>query len=429
MNGNSRQLTFPIKVSSNGRYFLNAQGKPFFWLADSAWPLFANYSKEDAEDYLVHRAEQGFTVIQSVLIWWGDPNPANHDLSGNPPGPNCAGQLPWNETPAQPNDKYFEHVDHLLSLANKLGLAVSLGLTSGYHIHNSRAINEENAYSLAYWLGSRYREQPNIVWSNGGDREPYGFEAVYESIARGLRDGDGGAHLITFHPCGWRSSSYYYHNSNWLDYHAIQTWTQWYQVYQAVSADYGLVPARPVVLVEGAYENGPEYPLGPITAHVVRKQAWWAFTAGGFFSYGQNQMWRMEPGWTETFDTPGAQSMAIFKQIATSRPWWQKIPDQGLFASGVRCERSLNTALRAIDRTCAMLYISDPGHILLNLDRIANCNVQANWANPKNGEVLEAGIFATGNQIPGATFPKPSTQWFTTPPRWEDAVLILDGVD
>ena len=53
------------------------------------------------------------------------------------------------------------------------------------------------------------------------------------------------------------------------------------------------------------------------------------------FTYGQNQMWRMEPGWQDAFDTPGARQMTRFREIATSRPWWRMVPEQGLFASGV----------------------------------------------------------------------------------------------
>ena len=73
----------------------------------------------------------------------------------------------------------------------------------------------------------------------------------------------------------------------------IETWTEWTKVYDAVIGDYCLTPIKPVVIGEGAYENGPEYPQGPITPLIVRRQAWWTFTAGGFHTYGQDQMWRM----------------------------------------------------------------------------------------------------------------------------------------
>ncbi|UCC63069.1 MAG: DUF4038 domain-containing protein [Anaerolineae bacterium] len=329
----------------------------------------------------------------------------------------------------EPNEAFFEHVSYLLDFACQKGLIVGELPTWGYHDNNSQAFNPENAYAYGKWLGNRYREQPNIVWINGGDREPISFEVVYRALAHGLREGDGGTHLITYHPCGWRSSAYYFHQEDWLDFNMIETWTAWPQIHPAVHADYGLSPVKPVVLGEGAYEGGPEYPQGPITPLIVRRQAWWAFMAGGFFTYGQNQMWRMEPGWTFTFDTPGARHMTQFKAIANSRPWWQMVPDQSLFASGVSSERTLNAALRAVDRTCALIYLSSQCHVLIYIDRIATRNVKATWVNPLNGETQDAGVFPTGNRMEGHTFPQWTTQWFSTPPYWEDAVLILDGVE
>ena len=49
----------PIRVSDDGRYFVDRGGNPFFWLGDTAWPLFAEYTPEQAEAYLANRGEQG----------------------------------------------------------------------------------------------------------------------------------------------------------------------------------------------------------------------------------------------------------------------------------------------------------------------------------------------------------------------------------
>ncbi len=210
----------------------------------------------------------------------------------------------------------------------------------------------------------------------------------------------------------------------------IETWTAWPQIYAAVRADRDLLPPRPVVLGEPAYEDGPEYPLGPITPLVVRRQAWWTTMAGGFYTYGQNQMWRMEPGWTAAFDSPGAGHMTQFRAIASRRPWWKMIPDQGLFAEGSASSgRTLNAAMRTPDRTCAMLYLSSQCHVLLYIDRIATRRVQATWVNPQNGETVDGGTYETGNRVPGQVFPRWTVQWFSVPDFWEDAVLLLDGVD
>lgn len=412
----------PIRVSPNGRYFVDAQGRPFFWLGDTAWPLFAQYSRQEAEAYLDNRSQKGFTVIQGVLAWGGGTG-FEHPM----PGPNYAGQTPWLESPSHPNDAYFEHVDHLLRFAAGRGLVLAMLPTWGYYVNDVKVLDPTNARAYGRWLGARYKDQPNVVWVNGGDRIPSGFEPVYRALAQGLREGDGGAHLITYHPCGWRSSAQFFHQEGWLDFNMIQTWTEWAKIHPAVLADSLLSPSKPVVLGEPAYENGPEYPLGPITPLIVRRQAWWAFMAGGFFTYGQDQMWRMGPGWTSTFDTPGAGHMTQFKAIATSRPWWKMVPDQGLFASGVSCERTLNAARRAVDGSCALVYLSSQCHVLIHLDKIATKHVKATWVNPASGEQKDAGTHATGNLVEG-TFPQPKAQWFSTPGHWEDAVLILDGV-
>ncbi len=53
----------PIKVSPNGRHFVDRNGQPIFWLGDTAWPLFAQYSRSQAEAYLRNRSGKGFTVF------------------------------------------------------------------------------------------------------------------------------------------------------------------------------------------------------------------------------------------------------------------------------------------------------------------------------------------------------------------------------
>lgn len=45
---------------------------------------------------------------------------------------------------------------------------------------------------------------------------------VTRAMARGLRRGDGGAHLITFHPPGGSGSSTWFHNDDWLDFNMRQ---------------------------------------------------------------------------------------------------------------------------------------------------------------------------------------------------------------
>src|SRR6476659_10089091 len=105
-----------IRVSANGRYFVDGEGKPFYFLADTQWELFRRYSLDDAKLILENRKAKGFTVVMVMLTGVG-------------PGtePNLAGERPWiNNDPASPNRAYFEHVDAVIKLArqNELQLLI-----------------------------------------------------------------------------------------------------------------------------------------------------------------------------------------------------------------------------------------------------------------------------------------------------------------
>jgi hypothetical protein len=47
---------------------VTADGRPFFWLGDTAWELFHRLNREEATRYLEDRASKGFTVIQAVAL-------------------------------------------------------------------------------------------------------------------------------------------------------------------------------------------------------------------------------------------------------------------------------------------------------------------------------------------------------------------------
>src|ERR1044071_2664724 len=57
-----------LKISANKRFFQTADGKPFFWLGDTGWLLFPKTTREEAIQYLDKRKEQGFNVIQVMVL-------------------------------------------------------------------------------------------------------------------------------------------------------------------------------------------------------------------------------------------------------------------------------------------------------------------------------------------------------------------------
>ena len=57
-----------LKVSENGHFIVYEDGTPFLWLGDTGWELFQRLDRNEAVSYLKKREEQGFDVIQAILL-------------------------------------------------------------------------------------------------------------------------------------------------------------------------------------------------------------------------------------------------------------------------------------------------------------------------------------------------------------------------
>src|SRR5262245_66383345 len=57
-----------LRVSANQRFLVTDDGRPFFWLGDTAWEIFHRLTREDVTRYLDNRARLRFTVIQAVAL-------------------------------------------------------------------------------------------------------------------------------------------------------------------------------------------------------------------------------------------------------------------------------------------------------------------------------------------------------------------------
>src|SRR5215468_9013191 len=84
-----------LRVSENHRYLQYENGKPFFYLGDTAWELFHRLNREEAAEYLSNRAKKGFTVIQASVLSGMD----------GPVAPNAYGETPFvSGDPTKPNE-------------------------------------------------------------------------------------------------------------------------------------------------------------------------------------------------------------------------------------------------------------------------------------------------------------------------------------
>ena len=389
----------PIRVSANGRYFVDQDDRPFFWLGDTQWEIFRCFTTGEAETILEKRRKIGFNAIQVMLTGTG--NGTKTDL---------AGRTPWiDNNPATPNEGYFKNVDAVLELGLQKGLAFVLGV---FHQLQTSYITPANARTYAKWIALRYKDAPNIIWSMY-PKAKQEFVPVVRELAAGLQEGDGGAHIVTVHPDPSPASSSFIHSENWLACNMIQTWAYYDKIYSMVTEDYNRTPVKPVVMAEGAYEEGPEYGF-PVTPLMIRKQAYWSYLSGGFHSYGHNDNWRTPSKMIASLDAPGASQMRVLRDVFTAQKWWKLIPDQSIFTD--QRDTMQRIAARSESGDWTMAYLGDPTTVSVNMGKVTAGNAtKTSWINLRTGSQTEVGTLTdTGNRS------------FSTPDGWEDAVLLFE---
>ena len=433
-----------LKVSENRRFLVRADGAPFFYLADTAWELFHRLNREEADRYLEDRARKGFTVIQAV---------AGAELDGHT-DPNPYGHLPFIDLdpgrPAVkdgPRNDYWDHVDYIVDKAESVGLFIGFLPTWGRYWHDpvkdgKPLFNEANAEAYGRWLGGRYKDKP-IIWILGGDRsiDNDGQRAVVRAMARGLRQGDGGSHLATFHPPGGSGSANWFHGEDWLDFNMRQNGhvAEFTGRYSQTRADYDRTPAKPVLDGEPLYEGHPvsfnAKDLGHSIAADVRRPLYWDLFGGACgHTYGHHSVWQMwQPGrapinnplmpWFEALDEPGAGQMQFGRRLIESRPLLTRVPDDSVIVadrvptSVPGAGRYRFAATRDEAGAYAMVYAPVGRKFKVRMDKIAGATVKAWWFNPRSGQATAIG-----------EFPNTGEREFTPPDLGEmlDWVLVLD---
>lgn len=432
-----------LKVGADRRFVVTADGRPFFYLADTAWELFHRLDRKQVVAYLDLRARQRYTAIQAVAL---------AELDGVT-DPNAYGDLPLVDrnparpaiTPgAAPGDAraydYWDHVDFVVDEANKRGLYIALLPTWGRWVTDKdKVFDVANARAFGEFLGKRYARK-GIIWVLGGDRLCDGTEPVWRSMAAGVTLGATGKEdnhdgvLMTFHPRGGRTSAACFHDEPWLDFNMWQTGhsrAEKTRSWLKIGSDYTRARVKPVLDGEPLYEDHPiEFmakELGySFDAH-VRQRAYWAVFAGAFgHAYGNHAVWQMyAPAkkpingplfpWSDAIHRPGAAQMRHLRNLIESRPMAGRVPDDALV------EDTLGGAdhIGATRGDGYAFYYSPQGRkFTAVLGKISGGSLNAQWYCPRTGGT---------RKIDGA-IPNKGTKEFAPPSEGfgSDWVLVLD---
>lgn len=426
-----------LKVNQNGRFLEYDDGSPFFYLGDTAWELFHRLNREEADTYLANRAKKGFTVIQAVVL-------AERDGLDEP---NPYGALPLkNKDPQKPNEAYFQHVDYIVRQAENLGLIIGMLPTWGkyWSFNNPKQVifTEENAHTYGKFLGERYKNN-SIIWILGGDHNIHTEKErkIIEAMALGLRTGDDGRHLITFHPRGPGLSSDYLHDAEWLDFNMFQSSHGGHDHDNGLFAehDYALNPPKPTLDGEPRYETLPvgfyfvgTNPQDRFDDYDCRQAAYWSLLAGACgHTYGHNSIWQMwSPGrapiisaaipWNVALDHPGAFQMGLVRRLFESRPYQKLVPNQSMIKAGPTTGGAKIRAALADDGLFAFIYSPRGEQFSIDKGVIKGKRVSEIWFDPRYGISYR---IHTGDTKGFQTYTPPTNG------RGNDWILIIENAE
>ncbi len=414
------QALKPLRVSANGRYFMTADGKPFFWLGDTGWLLFSKLKREEVIQYLDDRKQKGFNVIQVMVLHqvkvvnaYGDTALKN----GNVAMPvTTTGNNADNVTQYD----YWDHVDFIVKAAAERGIYIAMVPVWGSEVKAGK-VTPAQAKQYATFLANRYRSQPNIVWLNGGDIKGTDSIKVWQMIGKTLHEKDPG-HLMTFHPRGRTTSSIWFHNESWLQFNMFQSGHRRYNQdtsagelhygednWKYIDVDYKKTPVKPTFDGEPSYEEIPQGLHDSLeirwNANDVRRYAYWSVFAGGCgYTYGDNAVMQMHrPNdtdgnygvtnyWYDALNVPGAAQMGYIKNLMLSRSYFDRVPDQSLIAGdiGEKYDRLLATR----GKNYAFIYTYTGRTISVKMDKLTGKSIKASWYNPRDGKYTVIGSFA-----------------------------------
>jgi hypothetical protein len=424
-----------LKVHENKRYLMTDDGKPFFYLGDTAWELFHRLHKNEIDYYMQLRAKQEFNVVQAVALSEFDglttPNvhgrlPLKNDENGyNPTLPDTDGDY-----------SYWDHVDYAVKSAEKHNIFIALLPTWGDKFNKKwgkgpEIFNENNAFEYGKWIGDRYKNNWNIIWMLGGDRplETETHHIIIDSMARGIKTGDSGSHLMTFHPTGAATSADHVFNRDYIDFHTVQsghgleTYDSWKLLRRT-----GEKELKPFMDSEPRYEDHPccfkaEY--GYLwDADDVRQTAYWDLMEGVCgHTYGNHSVWSMNTTphdyipfrWQEVMEHQGAALIKHMKNLRLTRPYFEfrNAPE-------LVCDDTAVMAHQSGGRGDNYGFVYSPlgQPIRANLGIFDGSVIKASWYNPRSGEITQFAV------VPAKTalFVPPSQG------KGSDWVLVVDVI-
>ncbi|WPP47944.1 apiosidase-like domain-containing protein [Catalinimonas niigatensis] len=416
-------------IHLKGDYHLSyADGSPFFWLACTAWNGTLKSTEKEWDDYLAHRKDHHYSVIQFVATQWRGAE-VNSQLQKA-----FSGQGKIKINPA-----FFQHLDHKVDKINTHGLVAApvllwaLPKGEGRELSPGYALPQEEAIKLARYMVARYGAH-HVVWTLGGDGwYTHLYEQRWKNIGRAVF-GEAHPGVVAQHPMGRSWIGEAYAEEGWLDIvgyqssHGIDSGNINWINKGPMKKKWDKLPARPLINMEPCYE---EIYFRNTDTHVRNASYWSLFaTPVAGITYGANGIWpwirkgekilnhgslseKSPSTWRESIDFPGSHQMGYLAKFIQQFAWWELKPDHDLLAKQPGDEQFDHyiSLLRTDDYSTMLTYV--PFRTEVQIINAQNIHYKGQWYNPVKDSYSDAEVKNQTNKLS------------VTPPGEGDWVLVL----
>ncbi|MFT4203601.1 MAG: DUF4038 domain-containing protein [Chitinophagaceae bacterium] len=427
-------VSFPLSFSSNKKYLVDKNNRPFLIKEFSAWALVQALSEKDEAAFLDSLSRKGFNAVMTSIVSIAS------GTAGNPPyWKNIA---PFNEQWdfSTPNENYFRHVDRFLTMAEAKGfLVLALPLYMGYREDGTQGWWDEllspkndtvKMKQYGTFIGNRYKGIPNILWIAGGDHNCDGkFYAYENNMVQGIKSFDT-THLWSGHfdmnlGTVWSSDNQLFKKD--MDIDGEYVWTESALLDRGPQYKTELEHYRNnkmTVQLDQSYEHDNPHFADNENYQWIRRKMYDGLLSGctgTSFGAGDsiNRCYTFKH-WQSLMNTQGMQQVSYCFDLFAKLPWHKLVPDEtnDIITKGRNNfgSRDYICAAKAEDNSCYVLYIPKGQSFEMNVKAISGKPMHINWYNPRTGRNIKIGTA------------EPRTRYAVDPPSEEDWVLVFYDV-
>lgn len=397
-----------LEVSPTNDYFLK-DGKPFFYLADTAWMAFSNLPLDDWPRYLAYRKLQGFNALQiSILPITSDTSmsddnldPFHKDANGN-----------WDFMSL--NEAYFDKAETMVAMAVEQGFIPVLGVLWCNYVPDTRcsehspvasAMPLEAVKPYATYAAERFKKYDPMFFISGDthfesdDEAPY-YMAALEATKAVCPDS-----LLTMHltPRGDLPREF----QEAIDFYMYQSGHRagGQDMPYLLAEKFASYPVKhPVVNSEPCYEgHGRVGEQTRFNAFDIRKATWQSLLAGAKMgvTYGAHGIWMFhrrgmdflnkhrsfEPyNWDEALRLDGGWDVSFAKWVFETYNFFELEPTDKLVNEDPEIKAAANADLSKVAIYCPYSFdveldIDLSGYRVIGIDmearRITEPDVEA----------------------------------------------------